>query len=151
MRSKLLGNGHSDVVNTLNNLGDVLTKQRKIAEAESVYRRAAESGDNQATCKLAWLLATSENSELRDGRDAVNFAEKSVATTNRKDAVMLSTLAAAYAETGQYEKAINCQKEAMTLTHDESSKKDYANRLKLYESNLPCRESNYENIGDGLR
>jgi len=55
-------------------------------------------------------------------------------------------LAAAYAEVGQFEKAVSVQNEAIGLLQDETLKKDLATRLKLYESNSPYRESLTEKI-----
>jgi len=49
-------------------------------------------------------------------------------------------LAAAYAEAGEFAKAISVQKEAITLAQPEALKQDLATRLKLYESNTPYRE-----------
>jgi len=89
---------------------------------------------------LAWLLATCEDAAVRDGPGAVAYAKKAVAATNRKIPAALATLAAAYAEAGEFAKAIGIQKEAIALEHRESLKKDLAARLRLYESNTPYRE-----------
>src|SRR5262249_18001928 len=69
------------------------------------YREAAKSGDPAALNGLAWALATCVDSAVRDGPAAVDLAEKAVAATNRKDANMLDTLAAAYAEVGRFSDA----------------------------------------------
>jgi hypothetical protein len=88
---------------------------------------------------LARRLATSANPEVRDGSNAVVFAEKAVAATNRKSPVELDTLAATYAETGQFEKGISIPKEAIALVHTEAEKNEYRSRLKLYELHQPYR------------
>ena len=77
---------------------------------------------------------------MRDGQSAVSFAEKALAGGHRHDPNILDTLAAAYAEAGQFTNAVNTQKEAIALLKDEESKRDYASRLKLYEANLPYRD-----------
>lgn len=110
---------------------------RKKAEA---YRRTAESGDIQALNGLAWLLATCANPAVRDGDTAVKLAQTAVAATNRKDPTILDTLAAAYAETGQFTNAVSAQKAALVLLQDETTKRVYTNRLRLYESTTPYRE-----------
>ncbi len=51
----------------------------------------------------------------------------------------LDTLAAAYAEAGQFAKAVAAQKEAMALLQNQKSKDDFASHLKLYEANTPYR------------
>jgi TPR repeat protein len=105
------------------------------------FRKAAEGGlvDVSAFNKLAWLLATSGNSEIRDGSNAVFFAEKAAAATNRKDPAVLDTLAVAYAEAGQFEKAISTQREAIALLRTDAEKADYLNHLKLFELHQPYR------------
>ena len=102
-------------------------------------RLAADKGDASALNELAWFLATCEDSALRDGVEAVKLAEKAVAATQRKDPMYLDTLAAAYAETGDFARAVRTQKEAIALLRDEASKKDYAARLEVYTTNAPYR------------
>jgi uncharacterized protein len=102
-------------------------------------RKAAEGGEVQAWNVLAWILATSENSEIRYGSNAVFFAEKAVAATNRKTPAVLDTLAAAYAEAAQFEKAVSTEQEAISLLQAEAEKNDYRTRLKLFEAHLPYR------------
>jgi serine/threonine protein kinase len=131
----------------LENLASTLQKEAKVAEAQEVchellscYRRSAEDGDIDALNADAWLLATTGFAALRDGPSAVPLAEKAVAATGRKSAKYLDTLAAAYAETGDFAKAISVQNEAIALLQDEEMKQDLASRLKLYQSNTPYRE-----------
>ena len=88
---------------------------------------------------LVWTLATSVNSAIRDGSNAVVFAEKAVAATSRKIPASLDTLAAAYAEAGQFEKAIATQQEAIALLQTEAEKADYKTRLKVFEAHMPYR------------
>ena len=92
-------------------------------EAAAWYRKAAESGDVVGSNALAWILATSENSDIRDGSNAVVFAERAVAATNRKSPGFLDTLAAAYAEMSQFEKAVSTEKEAIALLQTEAEKR----------------------------
>jgi TPR repeat protein len=110
------------------------------AEALRWRHKASESGDANDLNNLAWLLATSPHPEERNGREAVDYAEKAVAATSRTNAAYLDTLAAAYAETGDFAKAVTIQKEALALCNDESLKKELIFHLKLYESKKPCRE-----------
>ena len=108
-------------------------------EAAKWYRKAAERNNAWAQNALAWILATSPNPAIRDGTNALVLAEKAVATTTRKKAEYLDTLAAAYAETSQFEKAISTQQEAIELLETEEKKNDYQARLKLYETKVPYR------------
>jgi hypothetical protein len=103
-------------------------------------RQAAESGGAEPLNNLAWLLATCEDPTVRDGSGAVVYAGKAVSATHRKNPSFLATLAAAHAEAGQFAEAVSVQKEATGLVQDVLVKKDFAARLKLYESNTPYRE-----------
>jgi hypothetical protein len=118
----------------------ILESQGRIAEALWMYRNSAADGNPDAWNSLAWLLATGPEPGLRNGPEAVGFAEKAVAANDRKDPAILDTLAAAYAEAGQFAKAISVQQEAIDLLKYEDLKADYAFRLKLYESRSPYRE-----------
>jgi serine/threonine protein kinase/tetratricopeptide (TPR) repeat protein len=109
-------------------------------QRKEAYRQAAEAGDPSALNALAWLLATCPSPEVRDGRSAVTFAEKAVAGTQRKDAAMLDTLAAAYAEAGDFAKAVSVQQEAIALIGVGKGNNGFMSRLKLYQSNTPYRE-----------
>ena len=140
MRKKFLGNEHPDVAQSLNNLAGVLFRQGKHREALELFRAGAEKDSVGALNNLAWFLATCSDSAIRDGRSAVGFAERAVAKTERKQPENLDTLAAAYAETGDFARAVSVQREAIGLCQDEKMKSDLATRLKLYESNTPYRE-----------
>jgi uncharacterized protein len=111
-------------------------------EAVKWWRKAAQGGDVNALNAFAWTLATSENSGIRDGSNAVVFAEKAVVAGNHKNAAELDTLAAAYAEVGQSEKAVRMEQEAIALLQTEAAKSDYRTRLKLYEAKVPDRAKN---------
>ncbi|MGA9451350.1 MAG: tetratricopeptide repeat protein, partial [Verrucomicrobiia bacterium] len=52
---------------------------------------------------LAWLLATAPEAALRDGNEAVRLAEHACQLTGYKEALLIGTLAAAYAEAGRYD------------------------------------------------
>ena len=121
-------------------LVELLRRRGKLAEAKSMYRETAQRGSASDLNALAWSLATSADPNLRDGTNAVVFAEKAVAATDRKNGSYLDTLAAAYAETGQFAKAIGILQEAIALSQSEQERKDLASRLKLYESSIPYRD-----------
>jgi TPR repeat protein len=113
---------------------------KDLSEALKWYRVAAEQGDVEAQNALAWLLATCNDPKVRDGRNAIQFGEKAVAATNRKKHGALDTLAAAYAEAGDFAKAVSIQREAIALVPDGKRKEECKSRLKLYESGTPYHE-----------
>jgi TPR repeat protein len=113
-------------------------------EAVKWYRKAAEGGELYAVNALAWILATTENSAIRDGANAVVFAKTAVSVAEKfpkenEKHLYLDTLAAAYAEAGQFEKAASTEQEAIGLVQTEADKNDYKARLKLFEAKLPYR------------
>jgi tetratricopeptide (TPR) repeat protein len=85
-------------------------------------------------------MATSEWAEFRDGRVAVDLAEKACEATNSKNVDYLDTLAAAYAEAGQFDKAIEWQQKALDLAA-ETQQEAFAARLTLYRAGKPYREA----------
>jgi tetratricopeptide (TPR) repeat protein len=117
----------------------VLARQNKFAEAKTAFLQAAEHANAYTLNEIAFTLAIAPSPTLRDGSVALTLAEKAVAGTNRKDPMIVDTLAAAYAEVGQFTNAVRVQHEAIALLQDENQKNDYLTRLKLYESGLPYR------------
>jgi tetratricopeptide (TPR) repeat protein len=111
------------------------------AVAVNWYRKAADQGDTEGQNGLAWLLATSGEPRLRDGTSALIFAQKAVAATMREDPYCLGTLAAAYAETGQFARAVSVQQEALALLADQALKNEFTGRLQLYQANTPYHEA----------
>jgi tetratricopeptide (TPR) repeat protein len=67
---------------------------------------------------LAWVLSTSPDDELRDGKRAIELAQKACEETDYKAAHILSTLASAYAEIGDFETAKKWSAKAVELDED---------------------------------
>jgi len=88
----------------------------------------------------AWLWATCPDAQLRDGKRAVQSAARACELTGWKDAGALDTLAAAYAEAGDFSKAIESQERAIKLFTDVTLRKVGEARLKLYRDGKPYRE-----------
>ena len=94
--------------------------------------------------KLAWFQATFPVAELRNGTNAIEYATKACELTDWKNANYLDTLAASYAEAGDFDSAVKWQKKAIDLlTEDTSaeSRSNYESRLNLYQSGKPYRQS----------
>lgn len=90
---------------------------------------------------LAWMLATSPDAQHRDGRRAVRLATRACEIEKWKVASYLDTLAAAYAETGEYDKAVEYQGRAVASPGLEpNAAKGMRERLQLYEWKQPYRE-----------
>ncbi|MCH8840041.1 MAG: tetratricopeptide repeat protein [Planctomycetes bacterium] len=89
--------------------------------------------------ELAWLLATCPYAKYRNGSQAVEYATKACELSSWKYSRMLDTLAAAYAEAGDFEKAVEWQTKAVSMA-SESEKSSYQSRLDLYRAGKPYRE-----------
>ncbi len=93
---------------------------------------------------LAWILAKHEDSRVRDGTRAVQLAKKACELTGYRAATTLDTLAAAYAEVGEFDKAVKTAERAFLLARDSGKDKltkDIRSRLELYKAKRPYRES----------
>jgi len=99
-------------------------------EAVNWYRKAADQGDPAAMNNLAFLLATSTDPKVRNPKEAVSIAEKAV-ETQPNNASYLDTLATAYFEAGQPDKAAETERRALALKPDDPS---YKKALEKYEA-----------------
>src|SRR5206468_12877415 len=91
----------------------------------------------------AWLLATHPDPKVRDGARAVELAERACTLSERRVPIMLDTLAAAYAEAGDFARAIAAVEEALKRAHsagDTDAAKLSENILASLNANLPYRQ-----------
>lgn len=90
---------------------------------------------------LAWLLATSPEVELRNGSEAVRWAERACEVAQQSDVEVIDTLAAALAEAGRFEEAIQVSKQLLELTSERADfVKSVKERIKLYQASQPYHE-----------
>jgi tetratricopeptide (TPR) repeat protein len=88
---------------------------------------------------LAWLQATCPDANFRNGKEAVANAQTAVALGGGKW-TSLDTLAAAYAEDGDFEKAREFESKAIELASDDKQKEECRSRLELYRQGKPFRD-----------
>ena len=89
---------------------------------------------------LAWLIATCPHSEFRNGPKAVEYANKACELTGWRDARAVSTLAAAYAEVGDFQNALEQQEKAIALLTKDSDQQVMRERLEFYKAGKPYRD-----------
>lgn len=125
--------------------GDAYLSVGKQAEAIADYEKAMKlrPDDTGVLNNLAWVLATSTDDKLRDGKRAIEIATKAVELTEQKEAHILSTLAAAYAETGNWDEALKWSRKAGEAGED-SIKDQLKKELASYEQKKPWREKQNE-------
>ncbi len=112
-------------------------------EAIEDYERAMKvnADDDGVLNNLAWVLATSTFDELRNGDRSIELGIKACELTEYKKAHILSTLAAGYAETGDFETAIKWSTKSVELAEDERQLKDLSKELESYKKGEPWREN----------
>jgi len=127
-------------------LGIALRAQGQLPEAVRELRTAVQLDPNLLIVQniLAWILATSDHAEIRNGQDAVAIAQALCQATDNKEPQLLRTLAAALAETGQYERAVEFAARGEALARQanqaELAQQIAANR-RLFLERKPVRES----------
>jgi tetratricopeptide (TPR) repeat protein len=128
----------------------------KHAEAIADFdKAAAQKEDDQSLLNnFAWVLATSPEEKLRDGPRALKLATKAAEGTGYEVPHILSTLAAAYAETGDFNNAIKWSQKSVELAQKEvdeakpeddkakleSERDQMKKELESYHDKKPVRE-----------
>jgi tetratricopeptide (TPR) repeat protein len=138
----LIQPGNADCLTVL---AIALDEKGQSAEAIQYYERALQISPQSVSAlnNLAWLLATSSNAPLRNGVRAIELARRADQLSGGTGALVLRTLAAAYAEAGQFGKAIESAQAAMQTARsqgDDSLVSELQQEIALYELGLPYRE-----------
>jgi tetratricopeptide (TPR) repeat protein len=116
-------------------------EKKEYAKALADYEKAAQlagklpyyAGYHAA---VARLRAACPDAKVRDGKKALEAARKAYELA--KGPNEMATLAAAHAELGEFEKAVEWQTKAIE-TAPEAQRDQYRQRLKLYEGKKPYR------------
>jgi tetratricopeptide (TPR) repeat protein len=131
------------------NLGE---HDKAIADFEHVLPQYDE--DQSVLNNYAWVLATSPDEKLRNGKKALELATKAAEITGYETPHILSTLAAAYAETGDFEnakkwsaKSIELSKKSVEAAETDEQRAErkteqeqLEKELASYEEGKPVRE-----------
>ena len=127
-------------------LAIALEEKGNPAEAILHYKKALEFAPESISTltNLAWLLATSQDASLRNGPKAVEFAKKAERLVGGTNTIVLRTLAAAYAENGEFANAVRTARSAMQLARmhgEDSLTTDLDQQIALYQLGMPYRET----------
>ncbi|HUP38855.1 MAG TPA: tetratricopeptide repeat protein [Vicinamibacterales bacterium] len=99
------------------NVGLISRASADLSEAVARFRRAVELNPAWVTAlsSLASVLAAAPDPSIRQPAEAVQFAERAVASALRRDANTLDVLAVAHAAAGDFDRAVAIADEALAL------------------------------------
>ena len=126
-------------------LADRLYEKKDYASSIIYYEKAIELNPKNPEVynNYSWLLSTCPDGKFRNGDKAVNLALKANELKGG-EVIFLDTLAAAYAEKGNFEKAVQIEKKAISLLKDDNKnlrqlKDELKLKLKSFKSGKPWR------------
>ncbi len=117
---------------------------RQYVHALEDYDRLLQMAPNDAAAHngRAWIWATCSDEKLRSGPRAIEESTRACMLTNWKDPYDLGTLAAAYAEAGDFLNAVTWQTRALErFAPNDSSLEDHRRRLAVYQERKPWRDA----------
>lgn len=126
-------------------LANALREQGKVEASIEQYHRAIKLDPKSvlAMNNLAWIRATHRDATVRDGAKAVELAERACELTGYKLGAAMDTLAAAYAEAGRFDEAIDTASKAIdlaTAAGEGTLIGGIRERLELYRKGIPFRQ-----------
>jgi serine/threonine-protein kinase len=140
--------GHQNVGLVAEAQSDFKTALNEFRQCVVARERLCDAVPNSATLKrdlayidkrLAWVLATCPIDELRDAQAAVQHGERACELTEYEQTDALTRLAAAYAEAGDFAKAVETQQKAIANETGGSAIAEMRVRLLQYELKIPYR------------
>jgi cytochrome c-type biogenesis protein CcmH/NrfG len=133
-------------VATHNDLGVLLVQNGDVRAGIEQWQISLQLNpdDGNALNNLAWVLATYPADTIRDGKRAVELAAKAITLPGGNVAIVVRTLAAAYADSGDFSKAIETGQRALDLAtaqNNTSLLSTLRHEIELYQAHTPYRES----------
>jgi tetratricopeptide (TPR) repeat protein len=127
------------------NLARAFVQEGKSGEAIAQYHQALQldPNDMEALNNLAWLLATAPQPALRNGDEALQLARRANELAGGKNPVVMGTLAAAFAETGQFAAAAQTVQQALELAQTAGQQdliRGFAAQLQRYKEGRPLHQ-----------
>jgi tetratricopeptide (TPR) repeat protein len=134
-----------DNIEVHNIVGTALVQRGRIREGVEEWQKvlAIQPDNGNAMSNLAWVFATSPDDSLRDGAKAVQLAEQALRISGRRIPILFRTLAAAYAETGEFSKAIQTAQQGIELANDQGNPSlatELQGNIALYQEQRPLRD-----------
>ena len=134
-----------DNIEVHNIVGTVLIQQGRIKEGVEEWQKvlAIQPDNGNAMSNLAWVFATSPNDSVRDGAKAVQLASEALRISGHRIPMLFRTLAAAYAETGEFSKAIQTAQQGIELANSQGNSglaAELQGNIALYQEQRPMRD-----------
>lgn len=118
---------------------------RAIAEYEMLLAKEPADVLGSILNNFAWVLATSPDEHLRNGKRSVELALRACELTEYKQPHILSTLAAGYAESKDFEQAKHWSQKAVELGQEHQDLAQLKSELESYQREQPWREKELVN------
>jgi tetratricopeptide (TPR) repeat protein len=136
----------SDCIEARNNMAVALIKMGRTDQAILQLQKVLEIQPRDASAlknmaSVAWMLATCPDVSRRDGRKAIELAQRAQLSAG-ENVTVLQTLAAAYAETGDFSDAVATAQQALQIakSKNDPSLGELQAQLKLYQAGSPFRD-----------
>ena len=140
-KSLVIEPNHADAHTSL---GNALLRKGFLKQAIAHYETALvlAPADPHSRNNIAWVMATSSDGSIRDGGKAIGFAQQAVALSGGREPQFFRTVAAAYAESGQFSEAVAAAQQATAIAKMQGKTRLAHNLEKdvlLYRAHLPLR------------
>jgi len=137
---------NADLANAYQDRAVVYQRMGRDREAIEDFHRVVQLQPDRAKilASLGWTLATHHDAELRNGPEAVRLAQRACQLTQYKIFGAIDTLAAAYAESGQFDLAVETASKALELalaSGNERPAQEIRRRISLYKSGKPYHQT----------
>jgi Tfp pilus assembly protein PilF len=134
-----------DNIEVHNIVGTVLIQQGRLREGVEEWEKvlAIQPDNGNAMSNLAWVFATSPDDSLRNGVKAVQLAEEALRISGRRIPIIFRTLAAAYAESSEFSKAIETAQQGIQLANSQGNAAlatELGGNIALYQEQRPLRD-----------
>jgi len=123
-------------------LANLYAKSGRMSEARMHYEAALQENPKSVAAlnNLAWLLATAKDGQWRNGPRALALAKQAEDLTHGTNAIVIVTIAAANAESGNYDAAIGLLTSHQAMFTDAELKSSVEKQISAYRNQQAWRE-----------